>query len=435
MIVEAINDPASEAGSIELQDVSAEVVSALQDMNKVHTSWVMLTPGRFPRDALNVIGRSEIGAASVAAGLLTSRKIGGDSITLGLSPLSHYMTSNDNLVEQGILPGGYPLASVMTLSQAMDIVASNTILSPVRKGLAIRNYGPTDVTLDGGYRTSLDFVRWLAGSFGAVWRIRLGYTPEGTWPILDIAPIGDLWGEELLTSIVLSPVLDPSIPKADAWMSTPASAAPTVVRGSLSRDDNAEGVISTAWGMNLPADAPNIWLAGNNASVTAPLGVYHPNGLGLLPRHKMVQSSVNLTQNNKVPALTAIAQKVLNAERWAEQTWTVEADTAEAVLSLPLGAAVAVYDPVAGIYDKRFATSVYYNGVDGGAPKYGFRVIRKEWPFVEGMGLYVALSTPGEYWRVLDLSDFVAPSDGSATIGYGVNNRSLRASLLGQAKA
>ena len=430
MITSAVSDPASEAGDVDLVDVPSQILSAFQDTNRCGMSWVILTAGRFPSDV--AIDRSMVAQASIAAGLLKGRSIDGRNVTLNLGPLSDYLSAADGRVDGGIIPNLYgPSGTTIDLVDAMSLITRTDGLSTVRRGMAIRNYGSEPIVLSGQYSTSLDFARWIASQVGSSWRVRLG--AAGGWvPTLDIAPLGDLWGQTITgTNIILSPVLETSAPSNGAWVIDPTiNPSPRVIRAEVRRDSDASGIVSTVWGVNNSQHA-NMW-AGGYSREDRDLTVMHPNGLGPLQRHKIVQSEMEISSWAPEPQLLNLARKVMNDEHYANHTWTVAASGADDVLDLPLGAPVAVYDPEAGVVDELSPlVSRYYNGPEGGSPKLGFRVMRKEWPFVEGMGMYVALSGPDDAWRVIDLSDYVEPSAGSATIAFNVTTRSLRPAITG----
>ncbi len=429
MIVSAVSDPASEAGEVELTDVGSLAMAALQNMDRCYSSWVMLTAGRFPQEV--PLTRPLVAQASVAAGLLRSRDIDGRDVTLKLGPLSDYLSTADGRIDGAIIPNLYgPPGTTVDLSDAMDLIVRTDGFTPVRKGLALREYGSEPIILSGEYSSRLDFARWIAAQAGSSWRVRLA--SAGGWvPTLDIAPLGTLWGEEIQTNIILSPVLPTSQPQSGGWFGAPELAnQPRVVRATVQRSSDASNIVSTVWGVN-NSQHKNMW-AGGYAQENRALTVLHPNGLGLLSRHKIVQSEMDIQSWTPEPQLQNLARKVMNDEHVANHSWTVSAAGADDVLALPLGAPVAVYDPEAGVIDTLNPTvSRYYNGPEGASPRYGFRVMRKEWPFMKGMGVYVALSGPDDGWRVIDLSDYVVPSAGSATIAYNVTTRSLRPAITG----
>lgn len=416
---------AAGGGQIKLVDPPGRIVAALRPIGHSATSWVMVTPGRIPPWALKSMTRSDVAALASSTALLTNTAYADGTLELNLSGLSHYLTDAAGQTEAGIVLGTF-VGSDLSMAAAAAKYTRTDSLANVRRGTVSAGFGaPATVTLDGEHHDPLGFSKWLAYQFRASWRVILKSTADGMWPHLDMAPLGDLWGQEIYTRHLVTPDLASAPPVAGTWIGDPLVGPCRIIRGKVKQNGDGAGLISDSW---VHADPKSDDIPAIVGRATAALDVDHVNGLGYLRRHKRFKSTNKWANATR---MDAVAEQVLAIEGQPIESWTLDIDDPADIARLPLGAPVGLMDAEAGMLDHNIPAQV---GAHGAAPKLGTRVIARKLPWREPMGCYLAHAGTGENWRVIDLSPWIDEEDGTVEIAQTVGRQTLTDALSGTAR-
>lgn len=407
MFTTAIMNPAAEGGVVELRNPPREIVDAL-DPRRAAGSILVATEGRLPTGDAAAMTRDALLSLPGTHAVFTRREVvneaGQTTVRAGAVGVSWFLGSADDDVQGSILPSLYYLQSNLTIGDCVDLVAGSNFLFQVRRGtVGAGPSAPATVNIEGDkWHTSLAFTEWTANQFNTSWRMRLGTTSDGRWPVLDVATADTLWGFDSTADVVVSPVLDPSPTARDlaGWR---------ILRANTATTSDGEKITSRVY---VPEDDGALWAAGVYGSAQTAIAPLHWNTLGTLQRERVVPSRV---KGGTVGQYNSAARRILSEVRPPVVEWTVDLANPDDAAVLQLGQPVAVFDPVVGAVD---AANLVDAGVQGAAPRRGFRVSERRPPWSsERNGLYMVSSA--NWSTILDLTDWAVDVDGIATIREG----------------
>lgn len=413
---------AAGGGTITLSGLPPSIKRLLADTDRSATSWVMATPGRIPPWALSRMTRSDVAALSHEPALLTGVNVDGTTVELELAGLAHYLTDAAGKSE-GFPSGPYYAITNATIAQCQGLVTDPSPPFDMQPGTAVAGAGaPSLVSLaDTRGATALEFVQWTAKTFNTSWRVGLAFR-HGEWrPALGFAPLSTMWGNEASAKVLITPDIPTTNPLRGTWLGSPGNDQIRVVRGGASGSSDGSGLVSSVSVFGDP-DYP----AAQGDAFKA-LKVRTVEGSNPLERKQRLDSNV---VTRSVPTLNAAAKQALvNANR-SIRSWEVTLSNSGDIVTLPLGLPVAIQDLSTGAYDPAVHAVI---GPHGAAPLLGARIIARKSPFVPGeMGCYVALSGEGEGWRLVDISEWVEPVEGSIEVAFTTGAMSLAQALGGR---